>query len=68
MVQKSGDHQLRLVVYAIIYKVLYIPGGASINSMSQHQNRMDPANHKFKMDHFDRKLLVFLEEEPSFEI
>ena len=28
MVQKSGDHQLRLVVYPIIYKVLYIPGGA----------------------------------------
>ena len=28
MVQKSGDHQLRLVVYPIIYKDLYIPGGA----------------------------------------
>ena len=28
MVQKSGDHQLRLVVFAIIYIVLYIPGGA----------------------------------------
>ena len=28
MVQKSGEHQLRLVVYPIIYKVLYIPGGA----------------------------------------
>ena len=28
MVQKSGVHQLRLVVYPIIYKVLYIPGGA----------------------------------------
>ena len=28
MVQKSGDHQLRLVVYPIVYKVLYIPGGA----------------------------------------
>ena len=27
MVQKSGDHQLRLVFYPIIYKVLYIPGG-----------------------------------------
>ena len=26
MVQKSDDHQLRLVVYPIIYKVLYIPG------------------------------------------
>ena len=25
---KSGDHQLRLVVYPIIYKVLYILGGA----------------------------------------
>ena len=27
MVQKSGDHQLRLVVYPIIYGGLYIPGG-----------------------------------------
>ena len=27
MVQKSGEHQLRLVVFPIIYKVLYIPGG-----------------------------------------
>ena len=27
MVQKSGHHQLKLVVYPIIYKVLYIPGG-----------------------------------------
>ena len=25
---KSGDHQLRLVVYPSIYRVLYIPGGA----------------------------------------
>ena len=25
---KSGVHQLRLVVYPIIYRVLYIPGGA----------------------------------------
>ena len=36
MVQKSGEHQLRLVVYPILYKVLYIPGGdrriSSINS------------------------------------
>ena len=28
MVQKSGDHQLRMVVYPIIYKVLYNPGAA----------------------------------------
>ncbi len=28
MVQTSGDHQLRLVVYPIICRVLYIPGGA----------------------------------------
>ena len=26
--RKSGEHQLRLVVYPIIYRVLYIPGGA----------------------------------------
>ena len=38
MIQKSGDHQLRLVVYPIIYGVLYIPNGDrrmfSINRMS----------------------------------
>ena len=39
MVQTSGDHQLRLVVYPIIYRVLYIPGGWpwdfwTINSMT----------------------------------
>ena len=28
MVQKSGNHQLRLVVYPIICRVLCIPGGA----------------------------------------
>ena len=28
VVQKSGVYQLRLVVYTIIYRVLYIPGGA----------------------------------------
>jgi len=28
MVQKSGLHQLRLVVYLIVYKVFFIPGGA----------------------------------------
>ena len=28
MVQKSCGHQLSLVVYPIIYRVLYIPGGA----------------------------------------
>ena len=27
MVQKSGEHQLRLVVYPIMYQVLYIPSG-----------------------------------------
>ena len=28
LMEESGDHQLRLVVYPIIYKVLDIPGGA----------------------------------------
>ena len=28
MVQKTGVHQLRLVVYPVIYQVLYIPSGA----------------------------------------
>ena len=32
MVQKSGGHQLRLVVFPIIYIVLYIPGGAEFLS------------------------------------
>ena len=27
MAQKSGDHQLRLVVYTIFYRVLYMSGG-----------------------------------------
>ena len=27
MLQKSGDHQVRLVVYPMIYMVSYIPGG-----------------------------------------
>ena len=27
LAQKSGDHQLRLVVYPVIYRVLYILGG-----------------------------------------
>ena len=27
MVQKSGVYQLRLVVYPVIYRVLYFPGG-----------------------------------------
>ena len=26
--KKSGDHQLRLVNYSVLYKVLFIPGGA----------------------------------------
>jgi len=29
MVQKPGVYQLRLVVYPIIFRVLYIPGGAA---------------------------------------
>ena len=32
---KSGDHQLRLVVDPIIYKVLYIPGGAGFLNHQQ---------------------------------
>ena len=30
MVQKSGDHQLRLVVSPIIYRALHIPGGGCL--------------------------------------
>ncbi len=36
MVQKSGDHQLRLVVYPMIYMVLYIPGGC-LGSLNHQQ-------------------------------
>ena len=39
MVQKSGDHQLRLVVYPIIYRVLYIPGGAGFLNHQQYVPR-----------------------------
>ena len=39
MVQKSGDHQLRSVVYPIIHSFLYVPGGdrriSSISSISR---------------------------------
>ena len=39
MVQKSGDQQLRLVVYPIIHSDLYVPGGdrriSSISSISR---------------------------------
>ena len=34
MVQKSGVYQLRLVVCLIIYKVLYIPGGAGFHPLT----------------------------------
>ena len=34
--KKSGDHQLRLVVYAINCKVLYVPGGAGILPNEQY--------------------------------
>ena len=33
MDQKSGDHQLRLVVHPVIYQVLYIPSGAGFPSI-----------------------------------
>ena len=36
--QKSGDHQLRLVVYPIVYRVLYIPSWCSVSSISSMLN------------------------------
>ncbi len=61
MVQKSGEHQLRLVVFPIIYRVLYIPGGAGflpstvsnrswhVLAMVQAQNTSPPlANEYFE--------------------
>ena len=43
MVQKSGIHQLRLVVYPIICRVSYIPGFGDrrISSISIHQKMDD---------------------------
>jgi len=40
MLQKSCVHQLRLVVYPIIYKVFYIPGGCL--GFLNHQRCMSP--------------------------
>ena len=37
--QKSGVHQLRLVAYLNIYKVLYIPGGAGFSSINSIFNK-----------------------------
>ena len=37
MVQKSGVHQLRLVVDPTIYRVLYIPGGAGFLNHQQYE-------------------------------
>ena len=35
--KKSGDHQLRLVVYPIIYRDLYIPGGFLAGILNHQQ-------------------------------
>ena len=47
MVQKSGDHQLRMVVYPIIYKVLYNPGAAGClpSTVWNHRLCRDGASH-----------------------
>ena len=37
VVQKSSVHQLRLVVYPIIFKVLYIPGGFLAGFLNHQQ-------------------------------
>ena len=37
MVQKSGDHQLRLVVYPIFCRVFYIPGGAGFRNHQRYE-------------------------------
>ena len=46
MVQKSGEHQLRLVVYPIVYKVLYISGGCLgfLNHQHYHPRKMKNEN------------------------
>ena len=53
MLRKSGVHRLRLVVYPIIYKVLYIPGGdrrvSSINSSVSY--RFQPSTSTIHIPH-----------------
>ena len=55
MVQKSGDHQLRLVVYPIVYKILYIPGGylqkkPNLTSLRfPHPSLGSPGNRRFSV-------------------
>ena len=41
MVQKSGEHQLRLVVYPIIYKVLVLFPGGCLGILNHQQYNMD---------------------------
>ena len=43
MVQKSGDHHLRLVVYPMIHRVLYIPGGC-LGFLNHQQYEFDDAS------------------------
>ena len=40
MVQKSDDHQLRLVVYPIFCRVFYIPGGAGFRNYQRYDNHL----------------------------
>ena len=51
MVQKSGDHQLRLVVYPMIYKVLYTSKQCLALKFLNHQRRI--------LVHFKVKLASF---------
>ena len=53
MVQKSGEHQLRLAVYSIIYTVLYIPGGAGFlpsTVITPPKTNMEPENGPFQKE------------------
>ncbi len=45
MVQKSGDHQLRLVVYSTFYIVLYISGINSINQTCSGEKTIKHQSH-----------------------
>ena len=63
MVQKSGGHQLRLVVYPIIYRVWYILGGArflpsTVVSVDEIPNDYKHSSFKPYQPHYPGKTLA----------
>ena len=60
--KKSGDHQLRLVVYPVMYRVLCIPGGAGFlhQQYGTFWPRIMVVNRHFSNDVHSLKLTVRL--------